>query len=95
MIFFQQTKCKKKRTQKLWARRRVQVSSYLLEEITLETDEVVGLDDVGAALAAEHPREQGLHGGRALPCAHHGVCNLGEKGNVHIRTGYFQVPKKS
>ena len=45
--------------------------SHLLQEVALEADEVVGLHDVGAALAAEHPGEQGLHGRRALPCAHH------------------------
>ena len=48
----------------------------LLQEVALEADEVVGLHDVGAALAAEHPGEERLHGGRALPRAHHGVGDL-------------------
>lgn len=51
----------------------VSLHSYLLQEVALEVDEVVGLDDVGAALAAEHSGEQRLHGRRALPRAHHGV----------------------
>lgn len=46
---------------------------HLLEEVALEVDEVVGLDDVWAALAAEHSGEQGLHSWWPLPCAHHGV----------------------
>lgn len=46
---------------------------YLLQEVTLEVDEVVGLDNVGAALTAEHSGEQGLHSWRALPRAHHGI----------------------
>lgn len=52
------------------------VTWYLLKEVALEVNEVVGLDDVGTALAAEHTREEGLHSWRALPCAHHGVSNL-------------------
>lgn len=52
------------------------VAWYLLQEVALEVNEVVGLDNVGAALAAEHAREEGLHGWRALPGAHHGVGNL-------------------
>lgn len=48
-------------------------SMNLLQEVTLEVDEVVGLDDVGAALTAEHSGEQGLHSWRALPRAHHGI----------------------
>lgn len=31
---------------------------YLLQEVALEVDEVVGLNNVGAALAAEHSGEQ-------------------------------------
>ena len=52
---------------------------YLLQEVTLEVDEVVGLDDVGAALTAEHAGKQGLHGWRTLPRAHHGIGYLQEK----------------
>lgn len=44
---------------------------YLLQEVALEVDEVVRLDDVGAALAAEHPSKQGFHGWGALPGADH------------------------
>lgn len=49
---------------------------YLLQEVALEIDEVVGLDNVGAALTAEHSCEQRLHGWGALPGAHHGVGDL-------------------
>lgn len=51
-------------------------SYYLLQEVALEVNEVVGLDNVGAALAAKHACEEGLHGWRTLPCAHHGAGNL-------------------
>lgn len=55
---------------------------HLLQKVALEVDEVVALHDVGAALAAEHPREQGLHGRRTLPGAHHGVGYLqGQRAN--------------
>lgn len=47
--------------------------TYLLEEVTLEVDEVVGLDNVGAAFTAEHSGKQRFHGWRALPSAHHGI----------------------
>lgn len=50
--------------------------THLLQEITLEVDEVVGLDNIRAALAAEHSCKQGLHCWRALPCAHHGISYL-------------------
>lgn len=52
------------------------VCRYLLQEVALEADEVVGLDDVGAALTAEHSGEERFHGRWALPSAHHGVGNL-------------------
>lgn len=56
---------------------------HLLQEVALEVDEVVALHDVGAALAAEHPRKQGLHGRWALPGAHHGVGYLqGQRANI-------------
>lgn len=46
---------------------------YLLQEVALEVDEVIGLDNIGAALAAEHPSKQGFHGWGALPGADHGI----------------------
>lgn len=52
------------------------VTWYLLQEVALEVNEVVGLDDVGAALAAKHTCKEGLHGWRALPCIHHGISYL-------------------
>lgn len=59
--------------------------TYLLQEVTLEADEVVGLDDVGTALTAEHSGEQGLHSWRALPRAHHGIGYL-QSLHAHTRT---------
>lgn len=49
---------------------------YLLQEIALEVDEVVGLHDSGTTLTAEHSGEQRLHGWWALPCAHHSIGDL-------------------
>lgn len=59
--------------------------TYLLQKVALEVDEVVGLDDVGAALAAEHSGEQRLHGRRTLPRAHHGVGYLSFTGTYENR----------
>lgn len=57
------------------------VGWYLLQEVTLEAEEVVGLDNVGAALTAEHSRKQGLHGWWTLPRANHGIGYL--QGSMH------------
>jgi len=59
---------------------------YLLQEVRLKADEVVGLDDVGAALTAEHSGKQGLHSWGALPRAHHGIGYL-QGLHIHMRTG--------
>lgn len=53
-----------------------QNSLYLLQEVALEVDEVVGSDDVGAAFTAEHSGEEWLHGWWTLPGTHHGIGNL-------------------
>lgn len=47
-----------------------------MQKVGLEVEEVVGLDNVWAALAAEHAGEKGFHGRWSGPCAHHGVGNL-------------------
>ena len=61
------------------------VCDYLLQEVALKVHEVVGLDDVGAALAAEHPGEQRLHGWGTRPRAHHGIGDLQEGGRERFR----------
>ena len=62
------------------------VCDYLLQEVALKVHEVVGLDDVGAALTAEHPGEQRLHGWGTRPRAHHGIGDLQEGGRERFRS---------
>lgn len=57
----------------------------LLQEVALEVDEAVGLDDVWAALAAEHACEKGFHGRWSRPCAHHGIGNLQQRNSLRLR----------
>lgn len=59
---------------------------YLLQEVALEAQEVVGLHDVRAALTAKHSSKQGLHRWRTLPRAHHGIGYLrGFHAQTHTR----------
>lgn len=47
-----------------------------MQEVGLEINEVVGLDDIWAAFAAEHACKDRLHGWGPIPGAHHGISNL-------------------
>lgn len=59
---------------------------YLLQKVALKVNKVVGLDDVGAALTAEHPCKQRLHGWWALPCGDHGVGYLEQQMNTILES---------